>query len=306
LSNGEVTALARRERIHSGPGEADTSGSECARGEWCSGAVMARQPDGTMKRQPARTPRNFCEACRSRIGTCLEEMPSAYGRLAAEIGEPSRTGHAVRIPPGPRLPIRADVDALMRLAAESLLSWEERVRDVARLTPLDTALSRQRGTQEAVTAAVRLLAAHLDVLLGLEAGPMTRPGEHDAVILASLSGADAGNEILHLHYRCRSLLGETRTQPEAFDGIPCRECEDMALERAEPPSDPEQEAMHSRCASCGHAMTRKEFAEWAQWYATWAATAGLACRRCRQNRCAECVYRGCACAGSGHRVAQFA
>src|SRR5581483_8236402 len=50
-------------------------------------------------------------------------------------------------------------------------------------------------------------------------------------------GAAAGNEILDLHWRARKLLGETKDRPESLDGIPCRSCEAMGLERAEPPSD---------------------------------------------------------------------
>lgn len=286
-----------------------TGDQTCARGSWCSDPRIIREPDGSMTRLPALTPRPFCEPDRSMVANCLEALPSAWERLNAELGERSRTGNAVRVPPGPRLPLRADVDALMRLTADILASWHERVAAVARLSAPDTLLSRLNHGSTVKTAAT-ILHAHLDALLSLPAEPMARimtPAaaaeltdggvvrHGDAHVLLPLSGADAGLEILSLHYRARKVLGETRSAPETFDGIPCRSCEDMALERAEPPSDPSAPAMHSRCASCGHTMDRQTYCEWAAWSAEWAKRMNLTCRRCAQGRHDECVYDDCAC-----------
>ena len=72
------------------------------------------------RRDPPRArarPRNFCESDTRHIERCLEEIPEQYVHLFAELGRPSARGSAVRMPFGPRVPIRVDVDALMKLMA---------------------------------------------------------------------------------------------------------------------------------------------------------------------------------------------
>src|SRR5581483_7712732 len=151
--------------------------------ELCDGATVTWLDDGTSRREAMLTPRMFCEPCRSRIITCLEELPPAYGRLAAALGEAPRTGKAIRAPFGPGEPIRTEVDALMRVTAVILHGWEARVRKVARLD--------RRGTPdildpESVEKAAETLATQADVLLALQPGWMTRtftfpPGKPGAV-----------------------------------------------------------------------------------------------------------------------------
>lgn len=297
----------------------------CARvpREWCSGARLVEQPDGTMRREPGLTYQAFCDPCRTRIGACLDELPSAYARLAAAIGDPPRRGQVVRIPFGPRMPLQPAVDELMRYMAAVLGSWHERVAAVARLTPPDTGASRTDPART-VDHAVTVLSGHLTVMLALMPEQMARvmtpadaeawADDPDAVtvvrpsgeahVLRPMSGADAGNEIFDLHYQARRILFETKTQPESFDGIPCRGCEDMALERAEPPSDPNLPVMKSRCASCGDTMDDAEFAAWAKLYAKWADSAGLpSCKRCQDDRHEQCAWPVCPCRHAGHAAA---
>ena len=362
----------------------DDSGNPCSRipPELCDGARLVVQDDGTSRREPMLTPRSFCEPCRSRIITCLEELPGAYERLAAALGDPPRTGLQHRVPFGPTEPIRAEIDALMRVTAVILHGWEFRVRRsrlqlFLRETPDILAA-------ESVKEAAETLARQIDVLLALQPGWMTRtftfpPGKpgtstaHEATcrrcgwriarlvsggkqrwylaeaatgpvaacvhepgeITASralglipaeleaeigdeeitvvgdgwlqvtlcIGAAVAGNEILDLHYRARRHLGETKPPPESFDGVPCRNCDEMALERAEPPSDPGVPAAHSKCALCKDEMDREEFAQWADMYASWARGAGIqVCRRCSLDRHADCMWAQCSCAADGHQA----
>lgn len=360
----------------------DDSLRQCSRdpAEFCDGAIIAWLEDGTSRREPARTPRAFCEPCRSRILACLEELPPAYGRLAAALGDAPRTGKATRVPFGPGEPIRAEIDALMRVTAVILHGWEARVRrSRLQLTIRDTPDILAAAS---VKDAVQAIGANVDVLLALQPGWMTRtftfpPGKPGAVpaqegtcrrcrrrigrlvaagrgrwyVLDAAGGpvpacahdphgitssralslipaeleaeisdeeivvigdgwvkvtrlvgaADAGNEILDLHYRARRRLGETRPQPESFDGIPCRSCDEMALERAEPPSDPSVEARHSRCALCKDEMGREEFARWAEMYASYAHGAGVqVCRRCSLGSHGECCWHACSCGEEPH------
>jgi hypothetical protein len=370
----------------------EDSGHPCSRipPELCDGARITWQDDGSSKREPMLTPRTFCDPCRSRIITCLEELPPAYARLAAALGDVPRTGASVRAPFGPSEPVRAEVDALMRVTAVILHGWEFRVRR-SRLQLASRDTPDILGP-ESVKAAAGTLATHIDVLLALQPGWMTRtftfpPGSAAATavtegtcrrcgrriarlvrterrigpvvrsgpgrwyladpvtgpvaacaheprdttasramslippeleteigdeeitaigdgwvqVTRNVGAMAAGNEILDLHYRVRRSLGETRAQPESFDGIPCRACDEMALERAAPPSDPGAPVMHSKCALCKDEMDREEFAQWADMYASWARGAGIkACRRCALGNCHECCWAQCSCAAGEH------
>ena len=338
------------------------------------------------------TPRTFCDPCRGRIVACLEELPGAYDRLAEAIGDAPRTGNAVRVPYGPTEPLRAEVDALMRSAAAVLHGWEARVRGSRlQLAPRPAGDIISPGS---VRKAAETLGTHIDVLLALQPGWMTRvftfppgkpgasaaqegtcrrcgrrvgrlvghgtpgrwylaeaaggpvaPCRHDPrgitasralslipewleaeiggeEIIASGDGwvkvarhvgaSVAGNEILELHYRARRQLGETRSPPESFDGVPCRSCDEMALERAEPPSDPNVPAAHSKCALCKDEMGREEFGQWCERYASWARGAAIqVCRRCTLARSAlkeadrvrlhgDCSWFACSCEDGPH------
>jgi hypothetical protein len=359
-------------------------GHPCSRipAEFCDGSRIVVQDDGTSRREPALTPRVFCDPCTDRIVSCLGEMPPAYERLHAALGDAPVTGEIVRAPFGPSEPIRAEIDALMRLTAVILHGWEFRVRrSRLRLSSRDTPDILDPGS---VAKAAETIAAHPGVLLALQDGWMTRtftfppgasgasaaiegtcrrcgrrvgrliagrpgrwylagavtgpvgacahePGEVTASralalipaefeewlgdreivrrgdgwlsVMDCIGGAAAGNEILDLHYRARRALGETKAQPESFDGVPCRACDEMALERAEPPSSPDIPASHSKCALCKDEMDRDEFDRWAEMYASWARGAGIAvCKRCSlaEPRCGECSWAQCSCSRGDH------
>jgi hypothetical protein len=321
-----------RQRAHQQPPAGDASEQHpCARADWCYGRTVTTV-DGKAVITPALTYRAYCDRCAAHVGECLDALPAAYLRLHGELGEAPRRGQAVHSPFGPRLPLREDIDALMRLMAATLCGWEARVRAVARLEPRNPELPVH--TLESVGQSAEKLATHLEVLLALQPGWMVRavnlaPGRHGKpaaicdetgqlierlepiadtdmmrlgvdfiATLVPLSGEDAGREILQLHYKALSTLGETRKQAETLDGVPCRnpECEDMALEMAEPPSDPSLPAMYSRCASCSATMSREDFTAWAAMYAAWADDLALTCRHCKAGRCGQCTYARCACA----------
>jgi hypothetical protein len=100
------------------------------------------------------------------------------------------------------------------------------------------------------------------------------------------------------------VLGELKPKPESFDGIPCRQCEDIALVRADPPADPRAPAMMSRCAHCGDVMDADEFHGHSVRYKQWAESAGIpACRRCQREDHDECQWSACPCRNGGHRLA---
>lgn len=276
------------------PAYDDDGQRACAQGQFCATATRVPGPDGDTW-VPARGPRAFCAADRGKVATALGELPRLYVSLSAELGRPSQLASATRSPFGPRLPLRGDIDAIMRACAEVLTSWHERVAMVASLTlPPEPHRDGSACARPAwyVARAVQVLEPRLDALLALEPGPVRRaaslrdlalmPDGTEGVVrsvyvavLADLSGADAGLEILALHRLARSVLGETRQRPVELLGVPCRDpdCDMLALRRAELPSDPAEPEWWSECRACGDKMTYDEYRDWTRRYARWAESA---------------------------------
>jgi hypothetical protein len=321
--------------------EAEAGQRECARSEWCYDRTVSTV-NGETVITGALTPRAYCDMCTSHIRDCVLGLPGSWHLLGAGIGERPRTGQNSRSPFGPRLPLRENVDALMRLTAVILCGWEARIRVTARLTGRD-ALAPVH-TIGAVKDAAGTIDRNLGVLLALQPGWMTRTvslqrgpalgtttsrwaarvgqppiiadkatgelveqlrdlagaeivrlGVDHVTLLTQAGGEDAGAEILRLHYRALAILGEVGQRADTLDGVPCKSCEDMALEMAEPPSDPRLPAMYSQCASCRGQMSREDFIAWSAMYAKWADDLRLTCRRCQAQNCGECAYGLCAC-----------
>jgi hypothetical protein len=256
---------------------------DCMRGDWCAGYEIITE-DGTSKRRPARSYQPFCPKDRRLLETDLSQIPAQFVHLAAEIGNPVRNGQVIHMPFGPRMPIRLDIDTLMRAITESLSSWHERVADVDRLSYPYTRVSRFQRQMVAVRDAERALVHRVDILLALDRQPMDRTrrviterdpkgrATEDVVETEFLDGADAGMEIFTLRYLCRAVLGETKARPEELLGVPCRreECDQRALRRAELPSDPDTPAWWSECSACGDRLTEEEYRDWTVRYARWA------------------------------------
>ena len=265
----------------------------CARGEHCARASVVTDPDGTSRREPALGYQAFCPADEALIARALDGMPFQYACLLAEIGNPAREGQMIRMPFGPRVPLRLDIDTLARFMREVLSCWEERVADVLGLSIRDTDLSRKRRGLVAVRDSAKVLAVHLSVLLALQPEPVSRDVDLTemrrieegklwsyllggtvhvakdagmAGIVAQLDGAGAGTEILALEYLARAVLGETRPRPEKLIGVPCRDpgggCGWRTLVRADLPSREDEPAWWSRCTRCGDRMTETEYREW--------------------------------------------
>jgi hypothetical protein len=122
-----------------------------------------------------------------------------------------------------------------------------------------------------------------------------------------LGGLEAGTEILELQWRCRQATGHVPPKPDSLDGIPCRSCMEMSsLVRADPPADPRQEAMHSRCTVCGDFMDRAGYGDWVLQYNAYAKGGGKppVCRRCELGNCKTCFWDACGCAAQGHPEAR--
>lgn len=256
---------------------------DCARGGWCSGYKIITE-DGKQKRTPGRGYQPFCPKDRRLIETDLSQIPAQFVFLAAEIGNPVKNGQMIRMPFGPRIPIRIDIDTLMRAIVESLSTWHERVAERDSLTYPYARTSKLQRQMIAVRNAERVLIHRVDALLALDSQPAARTrrvrterdpegrATEDITENEDLDGIDAGMEIFTLRYLCRAVLGETNARPEELLGVPCRreECDKIALRRAELPSDPKVPSWWSECWVCGDRMGEDEYREWTRWYAAWA------------------------------------
>lgn len=285
---GWLVRRYERAWVHSDPlaVTGDEGQRPCACGAWCDSAEVTVLADGTTRRDPALGYRPFCDRDTRHIARALDDLPGQYERLGTEIGNPARRGQLVRVPFGPSIPLRGDVDALMRYIAPVLAGWAARVRLALQHHQPDP--RRRIITLPAVEDAAGLLAANLGPLLALPPGWTTRtfalhPGRHGApalidpglaelladceivrigvdfvTVLTRLDGANAGLELLDLHALARRMLGDTKPAPERLLGVPCRRqgCDLRALRRATLPP------WWSECGACGDRMTEDEYRAW--------------------------------------------
>lgn len=269
------------ERARESAGEDD--GKPCARGEWCARAERSLREDGTTCRTPARTYQAFCHADRDLIGECVSGLPALYGRLHAAVGDFLTAEVLIRAPFDSGVLLRVDVDELMRHLIWAACSWHERVAAAApaRLTAPDTQASRRAElgmrAGRLLSESCPVLAAHLDVLLGLGRDVMCRAwaswlpsvlpeaviaGGRSGVVMVPMDGADAGNEVLKLDYLGRAALLETEPGPERLLGVPCRMCDRRTLRRASPPQHEGDREFWSDCMLCHDLLTEPEYRAW--------------------------------------------
>jgi hypothetical protein len=215
----------------------------------------------------------YCPRCARTLDRVILGMPARYVWLRCRIGRRDVRAKAPRVSGSqePRLEYRVEVDELIRDMTLVLGSWGRRVSAVMRLSP-----PRGRRDQVIIPDAARVLSPHLDVLLGLPAARMYRPrpvtrddprpaagtraeATWEAGWLEerpSLSGADAGEELFGLAWRCRRLLGETDPPAEYLDGVPCHSCGVLAVYACP------DAAYRSECAGCGDLLTAGEYLDW--------------------------------------------
>jgi hypothetical protein len=292
--------MARRSRQYE---EAETEagtepGRPCARGdEWCASRTAALA-DGKTVTTAARTYRAFCDKDEKIIAACLESVPGVWSRLHRALGDRIVTDTVlVDVSFGPSEPVRLGVDALLRLLAVTMRTWQARTCAAAGDLPPGTDLNPL--SPEGVADAADCLRRRIGVFLVLQPAWMSRtlllpPGRHgqDAVITGEVldaygdeemlrigadfittwtcdpdatSAAAAGNEIMRLEYAGRSVLLETPPREEKLLGIPCRSdrCYPRrTLVRALPPQHDGDPEFWSACTECLDTMTAEDYADW--------------------------------------------
>jgi hypothetical protein len=226
---------------------------ECSRGDRCSDPRLAFDGGKTV-RLPALTPRAFCDADRTAIAKALNDLPELFVRVHQRLDKTYAVagGPVVSVSKSAPVPISLAADELLRLILSTLTAWEERVRTVARLRPLDTETSRRRRDGVILCQAWTILAAHLDALLALPAEPMMRDGD-----LLDLSGADAGLDLLYLAHRCRRLLTDNRQPPRHCAGVYC----DCGFAELYEQLDDDGQPAGAECRACRSVYDVQQYAD---------------------------------------------
>ena len=261
----------------------DSRQRPCARAQRCRSSETTISDDGETVTTPALGYDTFCQADRNAIARALGAIPELWVRVHQELPVKAPGGEHVTMSRTAPVPPNLAADALLREVSAVLCSWDEAVRLAAGLTLPDTQLARQRRDAPVIAASVRTLTAHLDRLLALPLGPMSRSFElHDlekipegcfgrtntiggyAEVTVDLSGADAGEEILGLAYRCRAFLGETRMVERLEAPCPDPTCDSFTLVRVQ------GSEYSAECSACGRLMSAGELSTWSKIF-----TAGL-------------------------------
>lgn len=258
--------------IHSDPNAddghwRDDSLRECARAERCSDPRI-ETVDGKIRRLPALTPRPLCEPDRTLLFQTINQTPATYVDLYRALPRLNGTGPKVSGSKSPPLPLRADVEALMREMNHITTTWAEIVSAVAGLSA-----DQPKRHGPAIQQACDILTRRLDALLALDTWPVARyfslkaaselppgtggkvfPSAGYAVAIVHLDGAEAAEEIFSLHAKCRSMLGLTRKRETL--NIPCEHCGRAAITRQETAAGV---ADDGRCGHCGQTYTPAEW-----------------------------------------------
>ncbi len=269
----------------------------CARGSWCAARVVTRDDEDRAIITPAPADRVFCDRDERAVDAALAQLPALTLLLVDALGHPQRGTVKIRVPFGPALPIRVDVDALVRLIVDAVTSWHARIAGAARLTVPDREQARLKALRlgpAIVHDSVPVLRGHLDTVLGLPAERMSRPAPilnvlpggvlPDAVTTtgafewAPLDGVWAGSEFLRLAELAERAAGTDAPRPERLVGVPCRNvnCDAYALVRAPLPRTPDGVVYWSECSRCGDLMTEVEYRGWTRRYAAYCETGVLA------------------------------
>lgn len=184
----------------------------------------------------------WCAPCTARVLSALRDMPELAVRLQLEV-EHGTTASGEHVSGSRERPLheRQVPARLIEEICHTLGDWEDDVRDTRQLTHRKTG----RAQGPAITAATKFLRVHFDWLM---AG-------HDPAATEAF-----GDEILSLFRRAQRVTRTDEPRPVACDGIPCRSCDMMALER-ELHTDG-SETGYIRCRYCPTLLNEAEYEAW--------------------------------------------
>lgn len=184
----------------------------------------------------------WCVRCTGDIRTALGDMPELAARLQLEI-ENGTDGGGEHVSGSKERPLhqRQIPARLIEEICHSLTEWETNVREFRHLSA--RRLRRSQGT--AISDSTRFLRAHFEWLME----------SHDPAATEAF-----GQEILSLFRRAQRVTKTDDPRPVACAGVPCRNCDMVALEK-ELHTDG-SETGYIRCRYCPNLLNADEYERW--------------------------------------------
>jgi hypothetical protein len=223
----------------------------------CHLGVRCRRFDRRTRTPALATDRGLCYTCERHGQHAIRQLVVDYMMLAQELppGSAGIASGSHTKPDEAPLPLRADVDSMMREIHWMLIRWEIAVRLAARLSPAPCPV--RMGVDVARSSST--LDTHYSVLMAL--GP-TLYGNYTTFEWTRRSGLDAIADLADLHYRAEVLIGlpprrEHRVLP--CPGPPISDgCGDTEL-YTYIGSGAHGESNEVRCATCGWRCTMDQY-----------------------------------------------
>lgn len=200
----------------------------CERGGRCYTAEKITEPDGTTRKAGAICDRPLCDTCERSVAQALDDAPALYVQLrnaTLVTGTTAVRTDYVKASKGSPMPLNGQALHLGEQLWWLLVTWEDAVRSIAKLSPREPA-GRREGRQ--VADAARLLSAHLtawiaapsiDFQVNTGRDPSTIPVE-------AQSGWQAAAQLLEWRNTVRNLPGFDMQAPKALLKYedPCMYC----------------------------------------------------------------------------------
>jgi hypothetical protein len=278
---GKRTRPGRHSWPQPAPEEATAdAGTPCARGIRCE----ERDYQGN----PKLCPRTFCETDAGYIRRAITGLPGTYVELHGLLAKSEQAGERVSGSREPPIPLAADVQAFMREIVHITCSWEDAVRDVARLSDYEDG---DRRDSVMLADACRTLAGRFqggefiggqfEALLNLGPTDMVRPATRkrvdeiieeygdetgsflirydtsgDAWENVTMGGTAAAMEFLALNGRARGMLGLSR-QRRRITEVRCDDCKGRTLVQYESRDGGWDPVV--KCTACPNAYAGQRF-----------------------------------------------
>jgi hypothetical protein len=185
----------------------------------------------------------WCEPCARHLRSELADFPELAARLLLEV-ENATTASTEHVSGSRERPIHGRekyvfcIDDIVAV----LTYWAEAIREDRDLAPPPA--RRPRGA--AITADTRLLLIHFDWMMAEHPEPA--------------QSTEFGNDVFRLHRHAARLTRTDDVRAKRCDGIPCRQCDLVTLERE---LDWQGRATgYVLCRSCGTLLKEDEYERW--------------------------------------------
>jgi hypothetical protein len=209
------------------------------------------------------------QGCSDRTHRAQRALPRLYITLKLHLAPNQGTGDRVTGSREKPLGLRPDIHDHMSDIRDTLREWVRYVTAERHLTgPASPLLRQQRRIIVSTTGTARVhQLPDRDKDASLVHERSTWLLQHHTWLARQDIGVAYGEEIQDLEHRARVLADLYPARPVLKVGVPCRNCDTMAL--YDPPG-----SEYTECGSCGLLLTQSEYRDWTRMYAAYAKTKG--------------------------------